>query len=286
MKKIILKNCDVKEFCSLIKRSASLDNFIFINLVGSEFESTAYNRTHSALKSISANLEEYCDGFTNECGDDLTKIQFTNASKFISVLNLMGTDSVDITFFIDDDSYAKKVIVNDLEVKITVPAADKEALSFLEIPSHVRHSIFEDLSTLQYKVGITDSEFKYLTQLFNLNKEACRVFFSITGDTVTVSEIESIDDNVRTEVNEILDDVDIEKFDAYEKLYSKKMNVDSFETNADATGYLHCFNKSYFTWIDADKHYDIEFHSNKVKFVSVDDKGTKTYVVLTPVPFA
>ena len=260
MKKIILKNCDVKEFSTLVKRSASLDNFIFINLQGSKFESTAYNKNKSALKSISADLTNYCGEFVNELGDELVKIQFTNAGKLISVLSLVGTESVNVTFYIEDNGYAKKVVVENTEVNLTVPAADKEALAFLEIPDHARHTIFEDTSTLEYKVGITENEFKYLSQLFQLN--------------------------VRDAVNTLLNDVNIREFDAFEKLYSKKLNYESFENAADAEGYLHCFNKSYFVWIDSDEHYDIEFHSNKIKFISVDEKGTKTYVVLTPVHFA
>jgi hypothetical protein len=286
MKKVILKNCDVKEFSSLIKRSASLDNLIFISLHGSEFESTAYNKNKSALKSISANLEEYCDGFTNELGDSLVKIHFSNAGKLISVLNLVGTEGVDVTFYIEDDGMAKKVVVKNSEVNLTIPAVDKNILSFLEIPEHARKSIFEDKTTLQYKVGINENEFKYLTQLFGLNKESCRVCFSISGDHVTVSEIESTDENVREEVNNILKDEKIEEFDSYEKLYSKKLTYDYFEKTDGVDGYLRCFNKSYFVWIDSDKHYDIEFHTNKIKFMSVDEKGTKTYVVLTPVTFA
>ena len=286
MKKIVLKNCDVKEFNSLIKRSASLDNFIFINLQGSKFESTAYNKNKSALKSISADLTGYCETFENELGDELVKIQFTNASKLISVLGLVGTEGVDVTFYIEDNNYAKKVVVENKEVNLTVPAADKEALSFLEIPDHARHTIFEDTSTLEYKVGIDENEFKYLSQLFQLNKESCRVCFSISDNVVTVSEIESTDENVREAVNALLDDYNIKEFDAFEKLYSKKLTYDTFEAGAEVEGYLRCFNKSYFVWIDADEHYDIEFHSNKIKFISVDEKGTKTYVVLTPVRFA
>ena len=285
MKKISLKNVDVKEVSNLLKKSSSLDNFIFINLQGSKFESTAYNKNKSALKSISANLEQYCETFTNECGADLVKIQFTNAGKLISVLSLVGTDGVDITFYIEDNNYAKKIVVENSEVNLTVPAADKDALSFLEIPDHARHNIFEDTSTLEYKVGITESEFKYLSQLFQLNKESCRVCFSISDNVVTVSEIESTDENVRDAVNVLLDEGNIPDFDAFEKLYSKKLNYDNFESTSNE-GYLKCFNKSYFVWIDSDEHYDIEFHSNKIKFISVDEKGTKTYVVLTPVRFA
>lgn len=285
MKRIILKNCDVKEFNSLIKRSASLDNYIFINIRGSRFESTAYNKNKSALKSITADLEKYCEEYVNELGDDLVKIQFSNATKLVSVLGLVGTEGIDVTFFIEENGYAKKVIVENIEINLTVPAADKEALAFLEIPEHARHTIFDDDSTLEYKVGITENEFKYLTQLFQLNKESCRVCFSISNDVVTVSEIESTDENVREQVNTLLNDYNIEEFDAFEKLYAKKLNYETFE-NRSNEGYLRCFNKSYFVWIDSDEHYDIEFHSNKIKFISVDEKGTKTYVVLTPVPFA
>lgn len=286
MKKIVLGNCDVKEFCSLIKRSASLDNYIFINLRGSEFESTAYNKNKSALKSIYANLKGYCENFENEFGDELVKIQFANAGKLISVLGLVGTDGVDVTFYIEDNGYAKKVVVENTEINLTVAAADKEALSFLEIPENKRYSIFEDTSNLQYRVGITDNEFKYLTQLFQLNKESWRVCFSISDGHVNISEIESTDENVRKEVNTLLDNADIQAFDEYEKLYDKKLTYDSFDAAPGAKGYLRCFNKSYFVWIDSDKHYDIEFHTNKIKFISIDEKGTKTYVVLTPIKFA
>lgn len=285
MKKIILKNCDVREFNNLIKKSSSLDNFIFINVQGNKFESTSYNKNKSALKSISANLQEYCEEFVNELGEELVKIQFTNASKLSSVLGLVGTDNVDVVFYIEDNGYAKKVVVNNTEVNLTMPAADKEALAFLEIPDHARHTIFEDDSTLEYKVGITENEFKYLSQLFQLNKESCRVCFSISNDVVLVSEIESTDENVREVVNNLLDEGNILEFDAFEKLYTKRLTYDTFENRTNES-YLKCFNKSYFVWIDSDEHYDIEFHSNKIKFISVDSKGTKTYVVLTPVRFA
>ena len=285
MNKIVLKNCDVKEFNTLIKRSASLDNTIFINLRGSRFESTAYNKNKSALKSITTDLNNYCEEFVNELGDTLAKIQFSNAGKLVSVFSIVGTEGVTVTFYIEDNGYAKKMVVENNEVNLTVPAADKEALAFLEIPEHARHSIFEDNTTLQYKVGINENEFKYLSQLFGLNKESLRVCFSITNDVVTVSEIESTDSNVVEKVNNLIGEGNIKDFDAFDKLYSKKLNYDGFESYTDE-GYLRCFNKTYFVWIDSDEHYDIEFHSNKIKFISVDEKGTKTYAVFTPVPFA
>ena len=201
MRKIVLKNCDVKEFNSLIKRSASLDNYIFINIKGSRFESTAYNKNKSALKSITADLEKYCESYINELGEETVKIQFSNATKLVSALGLVGTDGIDVTFFIEENGYAKKVLVENIEINLTVPAADKEALGFLEIPDTARYKIFDDTSTLDYKVSINENEFKYLTQLFQLNKESCRVCFSITNDVVTVSEIESTDENVREIVN-------------------------------------------------------------------------------------
>ena len=191
----------------------------------------------------------------------------------------------EIIVYIFYGPFVKKVVVENAEVNLTVPAADKEALAFLEIPDQARYKIFEDTSTLEYKVGITENEFKYLTQLFQLNKESCRVCFSISDDVVTVSEIESTDENVRGIVNGLLTDGNIQEFDAFDKLYSKKLNYDSFEKFSEE-GYLHCFNKTFFVWIDSDEHYDIEFHSNKIKFISIDEKGTKTYVVLTPVHFA
>lgn len=285
MNKIVLKNCDVKEFNTLIKRSASLDNTIFINLRGSRFESTAYNKNKSALKSITTDLNNYCEEFINELGDTLAKIQFSNAGKLVSVFSIVGTEGVTVTFYIEDNGYAKKMVVENNEVNLTVPAADKEALAFLEIPEHARHSIFEDNTTLQYKVGINENEFKYLSQLFGLNKESLRVCFSITNDVVTISEIESTDSNVVEKVNNLIGEGNIKDFDAFDKLYSKKLNYDGFESYTDE-GYLRCFNKTYFVWIDSDEHYDIEFHSNKIKFISVDEKGTKTYAVFTPVPFA
>ena len=91
MRKIVLKNCDVKEFNSLIKRSASLDNYIFINIKGSRFESTAYNKNKSALKSITADLEKYCESYINELGEETVKIQFSNATKLVSALGLRPT---------------------------------------------------------------------------------------------------------------------------------------------------------------------------------------------------
>ena len=285
MKKIVLKNCNVKEFNTLIKRSASMDNCIFINIRGNKFESTAYNKNKSALKSITTDLQNYCEEYINELGEDLVKIQFTNAGKLVSVLNLVGTDGVDVTFYVEDSGYAKKVIVENIEVNLTVPAADQAVHEFLEIPDEARYKVFEDMSTLEYKVGITENEFRYLTQLFQLNKEACRVCFSISNNTVTVSEIESTDEKVREIVNGFISDGNIQAFDAFDKLYSKKLNYDNFESFSEE-GYLRCFNKPYFVWIDIDSHYDIEFHSNKIKFISVDEKGTKTYVVFTPVPFA
>ena len=128
MKKIVLKNVDTKRVSDLFKKSSSLDNFIFINVRGSQFESTAYNKNKSALKSITADLTQYCETFTNELGEELAKIQFTNAGKLISVLGLVGTEGVNVTFYIEDNGYAKKVVVENNEVNLTVPAADKEEI--------------------------------------------------------------------------------------------------------------------------------------------------------------
>ena len=75
MCKIILENVAVKRFANVIKRSASLDNLIFITVKGSEFESTAYNTNKSALKAVSVDCEKLCDRFVNEAADDDVKIQ-------------------------------------------------------------------------------------------------------------------------------------------------------------------------------------------------------------------
>lgn len=285
MEKIILKNCDVKELYSLIKRSSSVDNAIFINLRGSEFESTAYNKNKSALKSISANLEEYCGSFTNNRGEQLTKIQSVRADKFVSALNTVS-GNVDVVFYIEDDGYASKITVSDERTNISVPTADKNVTTFLAIPEQYRDDIFIDTTNLCYKVAISENEFKYFKQLYNLNKDSSRVCFAISGEDVIVSEIDGKDDNVRDEINEMIENCDVEKFNSYEKLYSNRISYDTFESAGDNSGYLKSFNKTYFGWLDDANGYEIEFHTNKIKFVSVDEKGTKTYVVYTPVPFA
>ena len=101
------------------------------------------------------------------------------------------------------------------------------------------------------------------------------------------NEITDIMDNISEamDLDESEQPAKIEEFDAFDKLYTKKLTYDTIENKGDEP-YLRCFNKSYFVWIDSDEHYDIEFRSNKIKFISVDGKGTKTYVVLTPVRFA
>ena len=136
-------------------------------------------------------------------------------------------------------------------------------------------------------MNINDNEFKYINNLLNLNKESTRVFFNLSNDDVYISEIEATDDNVRGMVNEIVQNADVARFDAFEKLYSKKLNISDFEmTPGRDTAYIGCFNKQYFPLIDSDKYYAVEFHTNKIRFISYDDEGcAKTYVVLTPVRF-
>jgi hypothetical protein len=286
MKKISLKGVKTKQFASLIKRSASMDNLIFVTLNGSKFESTAYNRNKSALKSVSADIETMCDEFTNPF-DEPVKIQFSNATKLITTLTLVGEDTVDMVFDIEDNNYAKKLTVKNSEMNVTVNCADKEAVDFLEIPETARFSIFEDTSKLQCSVSITDTEFKKLRGLFGLNKDSVRVFFNlVNGDSIVVSEIESTDENVRSTVNDLIQDNDFVGFQKFDKLYDKKLIHNEFTASEGVENYLGCFNKQYFEWIDSDKFYNIEFHSNKIKFVSFDDDNVKTYVVLTPVRFA
>lgn len=287
MKKISLKGVKTKQFTSLIKRSASIDNLIFITLNGSKFESTSYNRNKSALKSVSADLETMCDEFSNPI-DEPVKIQFSNASKVVTTLALVGDETLDIVFDIEDDNYAKKMVVKNQEMNVTVSCADKEAVDFLSIPDAARQSIFENTENLQCSVTITESELKKMRGLFGLNKESIRVFFNlIDGGEIVVSEIEGTSDDVREAVNELIQDKNYEGFRKFEKLYDKKLIHTEFSKVDGVDNYLACFNKQYFDLIDSDKLYNIEFHTNKVKFISSDEEtNVKTYVVLTPVRFA
>ena len=285
MNKISLKNVNVKKFTTLIRRSSSNENLIFISLKGSQFESTAYNRNKSALKSVTADLENMCEEFSNPI-DGEVKIHFSNASKLITSLSLVGDETVDADFYIDETNYAHKIVIKNSEMNLTINCADKEAVDFLEIPDNARYSIFEDTSKLQVSVNITDSEFKKMNALLGLNKDSVRVFFNLVGDEMVISEIESTDENGRSLVNDMLHDSDYEGFRKFDKLYDKKLVTTELVKN-NVTEYLECFNKQWFSWIDTgDKSYTIEFHSNKIKFITFDDDNVKTYVVLTPVRFA
>lgn len=287
MEKVILKDVQVRNFKQLLKRASSYDNMIFINLKGSELEATSYNRNKSALKLVSANLEKLCDEFSNPI-DDTVKIQIANASKLITTLDLVGDESLNIIFEVEEDNYTKRIILKNNEMNITINCADKEAVSFLDIPEEAREKIFNDLSKLQISVNIPENEFKKIKGLIGLNKDSVRVFFNlVNGNEIIVSEIESTDENVRQEVNEIINENNYDAFNKFDKLYDKKLLTTEFEKSENVDNYLACFNKQYFDWIDLDKNYVIEFHSNKIKFISFDDDNdVKTYVVLTPVRFA
>lgn len=280
-----MKNVRSRAIVSLLKRSTSLDSMIFISLEGSKFESTSYNRNKSALKSVTADLEVMCEEFSNPF-DEAVKIQFSNANKLITTLGLVGDENIDLVFDIAEDNYAKKLTVKNAEMNVTVNCADKEAVNFLEIPDSARHNIFEDTSKLQVSLNITDGEMKKVRSLLSLNKDNTRVFFNLVGDDeIVVSEIESTDENVRTVVNDLIQNGDYEGFRKFDKLYDKKLIHTEFELTEGVENYLGCFNKQYFELIDSDKFYTIEFHTNKVKFVSFDDDNVKTYVVMTPVRF-
>lgn len=281
-----MKGVNTKKYGLLLKKSASTENLIFITLNGSNFESTSYNRNKSALKSVSVDLETMCEEFKNPI-DVPVKIQFSNANKLINTLSLVGDDTVDLEFFIEDDNYAHKVLVKGNGVNITNNCADKEAVDFLEIPDSARDSIFEDKSKLQCSIDITDGEFKKIMGLMGLNKDSVRVFFNLVDDNIVVSEIESTDENIRMNVNQIIQDLDYNAFREFDKLYDKKINQTEFTKNDNVTDYLACFNKQYFGWVSpGETNYTIEFHSNKLRFISHDDDNVKTYVVLTPVRFA
>ena len=87
---------------------------------GNEFESIAYNQHKTALKSVESDLEKICETYENECGDEVVKIQFGDASKLVSVLSLVGTENVTITFDIEENNFAKKVCVENQEVSMQV----------------------------------------------------------------------------------------------------------------------------------------------------------------------
>lgn len=280
-----MKGVNSRKFTQLLKRSVSLDAMVFISLQGSQFESTSYNRNKSALKSVSADLEVMCEEFSNPF-DESVKIQFSNANKLITTIGLVGDEDVDLVFDIADDNYAKKLTVKNSEMNVTVNCADKEAVDFLEIPDTAKHNIFEDMSKLQISLNITDGEMKKVRSLLGLNKDNARVFFNLVGeDEIVVSEIESTDENVRTVVNDLIQNGDYDGFRKFDKLYDKKLIHTEFALTKGVDNYLGCFNKQYFELIDSDKFYTIEFHTNKVKFISFDDDNVKTYVVMTPVRF-
>ncbi len=265
-----------------------MDNFLFITLKGNDYEAAAYNKFRSALKCVKADLDTMCDEFEND-NDNVVKIQLSNASKLIQVITLVGNDSnekVDIAFDILDNNYAEKAIVKNENISIKVNCADKNAIEFLEIPDGKKYEIFESVDDKIFSISITDSEFKCISNLTSLNKDTVRVFFNRIGGDVYISEIESTDDNVRESVNEIIQNSDYTAFENFEKLYSKKIDFTDYVNDNGSDRYIGCFNKSYFSWIDVDDKYTIEFHNNKIRFISYDGESSiKTYVCLTPVRF-
>lgn len=293
MRKISLKNVETKRFLNLVKRSSSMDRMMFITVKGNEFESIAYNQHKTALKSVESDLEKICETYENECGDEIVKIQFGDASKLVSVLSLVGTENVTITFDIEENNFAKKVCVENQEVSMNVPCADPEAVDFLTLDENTKNRILTDTTNLQFSFNITDNEFKYIQSLFGLNKEAVRVFFYKKGDDVYASEIESTDENVRNELNQTISNTRSGDMDAfndfinYEKMYNKRLNISDYNNFSGEENFLGCFNKKYFDWVDNDKLYTIEFHMNRMKVSSFDEENcVKTSVVLSPVTFA
>lgn len=293
MRKISLENVNTKHFTNLIKRSASMDKLIFITVKGSEFESISYNQHSTALKSVESDFEKICENYTNECGDELVKIQFGDANKLISVLSLIGSENVCVTFDIMDDNFAKKVEIKNNDTSVNIACADKDAVDFLTLDDTKRAKVFEDNAFLQFSANINDSEFKYMQSLFALNKESIRVFFQKKNDELYISEVESTDENVRVELNETIsrarsgEENAFVDFLNYEKMYCKKLNTVDFQNFSGCDDFLGCFNKQYFPWVDIDKSYIFEFHSNRVKISSFDEEGwIKSTVVLAPVMFA
>lgn len=286
MRKINLKGVKTKNFSKLLKKSSAMDNLMFIKLNGSQFESTMYNFNKSALKSVSADIEKMCDEISNPF-EDTIRIQFKNAKKLITTLSLVENVTFDLVVEVDDDTnYAKKVIIKDSAMNVTINCADKEELDFLEIPDTARYTILEDTSKLQMSVNITKNEFNKIIRTFKLNKDSVRVFFNLVGDEIVVSEIDSGDSNVRSIVNDIILENNYNAFRKFDKLYDMKLVVDKLTKNDNVHEYLACFNKNWFVRLSPDPIMKIEFHTNKIQFISVDDADIKTYFILTPVWFA
>lgn len=293
MRRIVLKNVETKRFINLIKRSSSMDRMIFITVRGSEFESIAYNQHKTALKAVESDLGKICEEYENECGEEPVKIQFGDGNKLVNALSLVGTDKVNISFEVEDNNFAKKISVENEEVSINVACADPEAIDFLTLDETKKDKVFNDTANLQFSININENEFKYMQQLFGMNKESVRVFFHKKGDDVFMSEVESSDENVRTELNDTItrvrqgEEEAFNEFVNYEKMYSKKLNISDYENFSGEENFLACFNKPYFGWVDNDKLYTFEFHMNRIKISSFDeDNCVKTSVVLAPVMFA
>lgn len=295
MRKILLKNVEVKRFMNLVKRSSSMDRMMFITVKGSEFESIAYNQHKTALKSVESDLEKICESYENECGDETVKIQLGDAGKLIYALDKLGVDTVNISFDIEDNNFAKKIYIEteDEDVYVNVPCADPEAVDFLTIDEKNKDRVFNDTTNIQFSMNINEAEFKYIQNLFNLNKESVRVFIHKNGDDVFISEVESRDENLRAELNETIgrvkngDEGAFEDFMKCEKMYCKRFNHSDYENFSGEDHYIGCFNKKYFEWVDSDKQYTFEFHLNRVKISSFDEETcVKTSVVLAPVTFA
>lgn len=293
MRRIVLKNVETKRFINLIKRSSSMDRMIFITVIGSGFESIAYNQHKTALKSVESDLGKICEEYENECGEEPVKIQFGDGNKLVNALSLVGTEKVNISFEVEDNNFAKKISVENDEVSINVACADPEAIDFLTLDETKKDKVFNDTANLQFSININENEFKYMQQLFGMNKESVRVFFHKKGDDVFMSEVESSDENVRAELNETItrvrqgEEEAFNEFVNYEKMYSKKLNISDYENFSGEENFLACFNKPYFGWVDNDKLYTFEFHMNRIKISSFDeDNCVKTSVVLAPVMFA
>lgn len=293
MRRIVLKNVETKRFINIIKRSSSMDRMIFITVIGSEFESIAYNQHKTALKSVESDLGKICEEYENECGEEPVKIQFGDGNKLVNALSLVGTEKVNISFEVEYNNFAKKISVENEEVSINVACADPEAIDFLTLDETKKDKVFNDTSNLQFSININENEFKYMQQLFGMNKESVRVFFHKKGDDVFMSEVESSDENVRAELNDTItrvrqgEEEAFNEFVNYEKMYSKKLNISDYENFSGEENFLACFNKPYFGWVDNDKLYTFEFHMNRIKISSFDeDNCVKTSVVLAPVMFA
>lgn len=286
MSKIVLKNLDTKKFISVIKRSSALDKMIFVNVEGTKFDSVAFNGNNkTVVKRVESDLSALCEEFENE-NTGLVKFLFTNANKLIQALSLVGTDDVTMVLHYDETGFGVKAEIFNKTTRMNIVCGEK-ALAPIEMPVAAKTAVFGDKSKLVYSFGIDEKEFKYFTSLFEINKEAIRVYFSKYGDTVYLNEIEAKTNDEIDKVMDLVANDDFDGFRAWEKLYNKEIDIRQLTDGATpAENYISAYNKPFFDYVDGDNLFDFEVHQNKLIIYSSDEEtATKSTVVIMPIKF-